>query len=1516
MVKKVAKRLAYFSGAVILLIIIAAAYSQTQLFRDNLRSFAQAKLDSLLNARVYIGTIGGNLITNLSIDSLSVQVGNEPVLLTLGRFEAHYDLLMLSGGVIHLKTVSLVNPDVRMIAGADAIWNFENMFHPTPEDTAKKQSAWGVLLDKLEIVNGSVRILDSAALARPDHGARDPFSIEYHDLDIHDVNLEVSGSVQGSLKKAAVANLSFITERPSFQLRTLSGEFSVGEHDASVKNLSVRTGSSSLEIEAEMKGFNLFEVVLDSLEQSPVKVAVKNSDVDLTELKRFLPPLHFLGGVVSTDVELSGMFGDLHVNKLHLATGQTSLHARGWIYNLHKPGELFLDLQFPKSTLHGSDVLAVVPGLHLPEYESLGLSEFALDFKGRPLDFHTKLDVENLAGSVQADVNLAIGGPATLVYDGVVGFQNLDLAAVVENEHLGSRLNGSARVEGRGVDFKNLEGLLHLTADSSLFYGNTLTATQCDLRFQGESIEGTARLGLGSMHAELAAGFTGMLADRPSFTVNGTVSSLNLQELLGDSAYDSDITMQLNTTGEGLSLNEISGDFQIDLISSRYHEYQIDSASVSLFIDQRDSLHKDLRLKSRIADFSLAGAYDLQSLSDLIAFEIQNLRSAVTGKFAVLDSSLARNLERERLAAAHEQLKGPVRPVNAQFELSIKTLEPLSILTGNRVFNGVGTLRGQLVGDVSNLSVRADLSTDELFYGNVESGFYMQGGTVSLEIDNLRPAPDPLREVRVQFLTNALDLHLNRNEFDSLSASLSYEGGHAQYSAKGKYGYDVTFVLDGEADVTHDRLVFIPGLFRLDAGGSRWTLDRGAALEFGKTGIRLNNIVMKRDSQAVGLNGSVGAGGELRASLSVQRLDLDDLSSFFQSRGTRSSQQSLAGVLSLEVDAGGTFDDPALRAVLDARNVSFKGLPFGEVRGEIRYDRGVASADVVVADDVLRSDVPPKLTINGMIPLRLHGAQEPGDERQEASLNITSNGIQINILEPLVPTFNDLTGILRCDLKVEGALDDLRYDGNFSLDDCRFTFEPNNIQYLFSGKFEPEGNRIRVVEAVARNVAKDERPGKRGLMRLSGDFALKDFVPTDFNLVATGELLVVKPESRRSSLPVYGDLYVETGRSGLRFTGTIEHSLLKGDVLVRSSRLVFPPSNPEAERRLDFSIPVLLIDDTSAARGAEQESFKERYFNPEDQPVLTGEVTPDLPKKSFLDGVEYDLNVETSGPSSEIKLVFSTLPAEELSANFQGKWFITGDGKSWVGDLTIDRASYSFYKQFDATGKLRYSGEFMDPELDIVAQYQSTRTVQDVTDSTTRSERVIVTLRITGSRLKPEHAISMTIDGIDYYSYAGPKSSDLESDAIAFIIAGTFPLSQSEANTIASDLQTTVGASLVVGASSLLTSELSEYLRRETGFIYSVELGYGSQGSFRESADIRLSGTAFKGFWRYRGTLLDNPFYNSNVSLLYSFGDILNRPSLRNFMFELERRTEPGASGLIDDREEVNSARLFYRISF
>jgi len=293
------------------------------------------------------------------------------------------------------------------------------------------------------------------------------------------------------------------------------------------------------------------------------------------------------------------------------------------------------------------------------------------------------------------------------------------------------------------------------------------------------------------------------------------------------------------------------------------------------------------------------------------------------------------------------------------------------------------------------------------------------------------------------------------------------------------------------------------------------------------------------------------------------------------------------------------------------------------------------------------------------------------------------------------------------------------------------------------------------------------------------------------------------------------------------------------------------------------------------------------------------------------------LAVETSGGSTEIRMVFNPTSGEELVANINGTFTITEDGKRWFGDLVVDRAYYNFLKRFTAEGRIRFTGDFVNPELDITAKYQGVRSVTDSL-SGQRSEKIVVSFIITGTRYQPRVDYGMTIDDIDYATYKGPKSNDVQSDAIQFIVYGSFPLTYAEKGEVPSDVQKRVGFSLLTGATSMVTGALSEFLRNQTGFIKSVEFNYGTGAgkSITESADIRLSGVAWNGYWRYGGTILDDPLNNANFSLLYSFDTILQDPSLRNLMIEFERRVEVTSSGQKSDLKRVNSARLFYRFTF
>ena len=647
---------------------------------------------------------------------------------------------------------------------------------------------------------------------------------------------------------------------------------------------------------------------------------------------------------------------------------------------------------------------------------------------------------------------------------------------------------------------------------------------------------------------------------------------------------------------------------------------------------------------------------------------------------------------------------------------------------------------------------------DDFFYGRADSGVLIEGGVVHLEASGIGP-DSPLKGATVRLEAGAGKVHVNRNSLDSLDVSFSYAHEQAAYGARARFNGDYRMSSTGRAKVDDNSVSIVPSTLDLAYRDFRWRADSGAVFRVNHVGAGLSGLVFRRDSQSVAVSVSLGQARALDASVQGKNLDLEGLKHLLGGEEAPGEPKTFTGTARLTVKASGTLDNPAITASVEADSVTFRALPFGRLVSDLRYRDRSVEGHVRVVGPGKPADSSPIMTIDGTLPLDL-GLEKSGEDTsaKEMNLRVLSHGVQLNILEPLLHTFKDLSGLMTSDLTLTGTLKDPVYSGTLGISQCSFLFLPNNIRYTLEGSFKPEGERINVVDCVIRNVPEDVRLGREGVMHLGGDLSLRNLRPGDFNLTAAGRLLVVKESTEQSSLGVYGDLFIEIGPGPLHFTGEIENSLLRGSVSIGNSSLIFPPAQSGVVEESPQSVRLLFVNDTLRVEKKPERSAVAKYFaGTFDSSATAG--AREKKEKSFMDGLHYDLDITASGGNTEIRMIFNPVTNEELVAVLDGKFTITGDGKRWTGDLTINRAYYNFIKRFDATGSISYTGDFLNPALNIVATYQGTRTVTDTTTTSTpqsRSEKILVTLKITGTRKEPKVEFGMTINDLDYTLYTGP----------------------------------------------------------------------------------------------------------------------------------------------------------------
>jgi hypothetical protein len=1512
--KLILRIILYGTGGIIVLLLVLGALTQTQFFRDRLRAFALAELDSLLVADVSMGEIQGNLVTGFVVDGFAITLDGD-TLLGAAQVGLRYNLSDIPGKTISFHNIVLERPTIRLLRSRSGVWNIERMVTPTPPDSTTSHFDWAVHLRRLEIRDGTVMVVDSMSMDEAVDLDRPRESLYYDDLVLSGFSLGLSFSMDREVYDVSITRLEFSVDNSPVHVRQMSGDVHVTPNDFRVSEFRILTDSSHVMLGAAMDHVDLFDgISLEALQACPTSVELSVNPINFGELARVLPPIQILSGNLTGRIRAHGPFGALPVDELDLRFGESRILMNGTLFNLHDPRNLRMDVHMRESRIAPEDPLALMPSFDLPDFSSLGPVELDVHYRGTPLEFTTKAVLKTQGGNLRTDdFALQIGGPRTLRYHGIVTIEGLNIARVLDQEGWATDLNGRITVDGSGTNLAKVHGTLHAQVDSSTFRGLAVRNADVQIRAWDRKVNAVLDMGLSTGEYHLTAGLDETAEPEPTFTVEGNAIGVNLAELSGQEQRSSDLNLDVRIAGSGLTLETLGGDFLVSLNNSRYGTYIIEDGDFHLTLDQRDTLHKQVTLTSPVINASIEGGFDISHLGRLIEFQVQNAGLTINENFARFDTLFQVQVDTVALTRLRKVLEKEDRRVTCTFGVQVKDLHLVSLLVGGRMFNGAATLDGSLQGGIRRLTASTHLAVQEFYYGDVVSGVLIEGGDVSIGAVDLTPDQfSPKADLHVH--AAARMLNVSSTELDSMEVDVRIKDQRARYLIGGTMNRDAHLMLQGTARLREDSITCVLDQVIASYRTMTWEADPGARVVFHRQGVAVDDFVLRRNAAQIAVAGSVGPAGALAATVRGTDVSLNDVASVLENTEQTSEEPAFEGTLGAGITIAGTLEQPAMNAVFSADDIVLRQIPFGRVHGTVGFARGVL--DLQVAADVTNGRVAdgPELTADGSIPL-FRDSASPEDHAREFQFTIRSAGTPITILDPLLPNFNDLAGMLECDLSISGTAEHPRYAGQLQLSDCQFLFEPNNMYYRVEGTFRGAGDRIMVAEATVRNDPSDERGERTGLVRLGGDFALRNFTPGDFNVSATGQLHVVKEATRKSSLSIYGDLFVEIGPGELRFTGNIDRSLLRGALIIRNSNLIFPPTDQVVVEESALSVPIIVYDDTSKYGEKAVLSAADRYFGT----VQTGagsHTTENLQGAvSFLEGLRYDLDIETTGGTTGIRMIFNPISSEELVATIDGRFSITEDGRRWLGDLTVSRAYYNFYRRFDASGRIQFTGDFMNPELDITATYRGTRAVHD-TATSQKDESIVVTVDITGPRSTATLAMSMTIDGVDYYAYNGLKSNDVQSDALGFIIYGSFPLTVAEKGEVTAELGDTFRRSILTGASSLLTGTLSEFLRSQTGFISSVELNFNTQAGDKESADIRLSGQAWSGYWRYGGQILDDPLGNANFSVLYSFGSIFNKPSLRNFMMELESKVERGTFGQPNDLRRTNSARLFYRFSF
>lgn len=1510
--KRILKNTYHTAVFVLFLAIALAGFTQTKTFRSYLRNILLEEARGALNGVLELGPLEGNLVTGFQTGQLRLQQNGIDVL-AADRLEARYDLWALLTKRISLRQVTLVRPRVSLWRSESGRWNFEQLLHSEGSDSSS--SPWLIDIGNAELLDATVSVVDSLDLKKRAEGLAEPpppNAIDYSNLRLHSFTLRASTTLGKERTSLSVRFLGFQSRLPDFTLENLIGDFTFRREETSIKNLVLRTKGSQLKLSAALRNVDLTTVKrLRQLEKVPVELSLTVDRLDCSELKQFLPkPLAFLDKSVAFDLRTKGTFGRLRVEDFTLRTPRIFVKIGGWISNLHQPDLLELDLAGNDNILHPEEAMELLPGLHLPNLRSLGTVDCNLAFAGRPDNFKARVEAVLSSGTFGADASVDLRR-GQMIYDATVTTVGVDLAELLGDKTFKSALNTTITIKGSGTSLQSMTTVARAEIDSSTIFNLPVRRSVVVLDLADKTLRSRVSLDADHTHVDLTGRTTFHSNDTTSYLFTGNFNSLNLAEVLRNEQFESDLSFTLSLEGSGTGYSTMQSKLTVEFGRSVFQTEPFENRSLVFEYDASDSLSRVFTFQSDAAEVAVVGVFTPPDVIGTVQQTGALLANAISHRFNHLDSLRKASVaEPPRAVFRHGRSLPP--GVNAKLKLTVKDFHPLGIILGSPM-TGSATLEASMHGTLNNLALNGIAEVDHFSLSNKAVNLDLVRSSLTFDLSELQ------RIRTLESLHSLLVLRAEQLSVDSLLLS-SVQFDHrlvddsSHFSLSALLDSLVTIDLEGTSQFRPNKIYLnIP---RLTVRTSSQTFDNEDPLQlvYGKDGFSFTEFSLRHEAETITLAGWFDPSGISDIRFSLENSLLTNLKSFSRNPDFIERVKDFGGIVKLNGSFSGSMKTPRFFFDLSAQGTRVGDVVFGQIIARASYADGLSNVFVEFRNRPEEAGVPADLFISGIMPLDIGSVTASSSEGMD--LSISSRSFRLEFLDPFIPILSNLTGTLICDVKMRGTLLSPSYEGSLSFHNAGFFFAPLGMSYGLNGKLVPQGRNIALQDFSIRNIPEDLRDG---LMNFAGTFTLEGIQIKEFDLLASGTLKVMKEEtSRRTAESMYGDIVASSGPPGLRWNGTPDRSFFSGNVLIKYANLVFPPSRDSFLER-NRTVTVSFIDDTAQSIGEDLRPQKGKslasstagHLDSQSAAPSSAETEFDVryapQARSFLDNIVYNLGIQTQG-ATQVRFVFNAFTNEELSADLQGRlvFIKDGDDTRLTGELEVgSRSYYKYFKSLNASGKLLFTGEPTNPELEILAKYEGT---YQPDTAATNEQKVTVTLEITGTREEPKVKI-----GIERRTRNGDivPVKDASSDAIAFLISGSFRdemTAKDQRSLLTTSLAGTIG-------SSLLSGPLTELVRKELGFVSSVDvIYYGGNQSLLGETDIRVTGEVGEAVIRFGGRVLTDPT-NANVSIQLPMSSIMDSEAWRNLIFELERRVEGGGGGTEQPRAS-NGIKLLYRISF
>jgi hypothetical protein len=1150
--RRVLKAAGIAVSVIIGLAVLVLVVSQTPWFKDWLRGYIVRQANEYLHPELAIGSLGGNLLTGVELENVSLTENGETIISIKDVGLAYNPLDFVSGGVA-LHHIRINQPHVLMRRTADG-WNLGQIVKVEAREADREGPGRPIRLDEITITGGTVVIDDRTAAA--DDPVRLPRRVEQLDVKAAFEYEPVRFTID-------VGQITLRTREPSLDLNSFSGRIGVRDDDIFVEDLAIRTAESSLLVRGAVE---------DYLETPLMNLTISSDKLTLQEVAGFVPALQNVRLQPAFEIRTNGPMRALTV----------SLNVRSEAGSVR--GDLLADVESERRAVSGT--LAVE---HLNVGRITGDPALESDVTAT-----TKLDVtatgaDDVRGTVQlrADepvtaagyrverlrADATLDGPRTDIDASVAAYGATATATgrVVRPTGPAGQIAYDLRGRVADMDVRSLPPQIdapRLATDVTARY---------HVRGEGQRIEADAVLGRSTVEGTvIEEGTTASLSmdgQRLRYSARGGIAGLDPQRLgraldvpaLADPRFSGRVTGTFDVEGSGRTIEELVARAGLDLRDSSILGGRLPVAAVSARVE-RGTLDATVRGRFENMDPGLiAGRPELAgSVGGGVDVEIgvRELGAPITpevvrasGRIDLAPSRFGElQLNTVAVQGAYadglgrvEELRvdGPALEIDASGEIAadrahqsdltyrieLKDLQTLGAVAGVEELAGTALVEGRVTGNA------AELRTDGTFKGSMlQYGDTARVTSATTEYLVALPELDAER-LRAETTTRAALVRVAGRDVLEAEAQLQYAERALDFEAtvyeeehQAEAGGRLLFPEEGGQDVVVTRLGL--GTERI-----RWTTPAGeqAHVTIRENLITIDDIELVSGAQRIAASGTIALApekgppppGDAELRVQLERVDLAEIDAL------TGGDWHVAGELNADLTLRGTTREPVALGEVSIVRGAFREFQYEQLAGTVDYTPRRAAID-------FRLDQAPGtwLTAQGTIPLAELQADGAARPVETLDLRIESSPIPLSVVQGAVPALTRVQGTLLVDVHATGTTADPRFDGEVAIQDGAFTIEPLETRYqqlnarvrMLGDRIDIEGFRLldeggNPLEMAGGITLREKQVGVMDIQVNTRRFSLLDNRLGD--LVVTADMRIVGEPLRPR---VTGEVAVQQGR--------------------------------------------------------------------------------------------------------------------------------------------------------------------------------------------------------------------------------------------------------------------------------------------------------------------------------------------------------------------------------------------------